>query len=520
MTDIERTTIYNNTARHENAIYAKDGGIFNIKNSTIKGEIAGFYHTSFNLLSTTVVGTFDATNSSDPTTLDHQKYKFDNTIITGGFSITNPSDTSIYAQHSILVNRLYGADKTEIISSSVPDYSLWLDTLSNNGGSTRTMRLKRVPGNPAIGNGNPEYLGTLDQRGALRTGSVSIGSYQEVSASGVTVTPQDVTLCSGSSVPFSVNLIPDFARDTTFTATSTDNTIAYAENGKIYGLLPGTAKIIITSTDGGFSDTCAVKVTSPVGMGSVSGSPGVKKGQTLVEYTTTAIDNAAIYIWTISPSDAGTITGTATTAKVDFSTAFTGTAEIKVAGQNICGTGTPSEGFNVTILPSLENTHFVPAWWPGNGTEHMNLYALTAKLDNHDLQPGDEIGIFDGGLCVGVGVLTKVLNGTGYIAIAVSKDDADTPEKDGYSEGNNIIFKVWDSDTGSEVNSVEATYVSGQGIFSAGAGASGCLKPATWRLGAGDGCLTAVAGRRSNHSGWNIWPTCSTHDCRFPGSTE
>jgi hypothetical protein len=109
----------------------------------------------------------------------------------------------------------------------------------------------------------------------------------------------------------------------------------------------------------------------------------------------------------------------------------------------------------------------------------MNLYALTAKLDNHDLQAGDEIGIFDGDLCVGVGVLTKVLDGSGYLAIAVSKDDTDTPEKDGYSEGNNIIFKVWDSDTGSEVNSVEATYVSGQGIFSAGAGASFNLSATT-----------------------------------------
>ncbi len=75
--------------------------------------------------------------------------------------------------------------------------------------------------------------------------------------------------------------------------------------------------------------------------------------------------------------------------------------------------------FEVTI----NDIHFVPVWWPGNGTDHMNFYALTAKLDGVDLQPGDEIGIFDGDICVGVGVLTEVLNGSNYLSCIVSKDD-------------------------------------------------------------------------------------------------
>ena len=41
--------------------------------------------------------------------------------------------------------------------------------------------------------------------------------------------------------------------------------------------------------------------------------------------------------------------------------------------------------------------------------EHMNFYALTATLDGSDLQPGDAIGIFDGDICVGIGVLTEIL---------------------------------------------------------------------------------------------------------------
>ena len=43
----------------------------------------------------------------------------------------------------------------------------------------------------------------------------------------------------------------------------------------------------------------------------------------------------------------------------------------------------------VATLGTLHsNAHFVPVW-SGSGMDHMNLYALTAKLDNIDLQPGD-----------------------------------------------------------------------------------------------------------------------------------
>ena len=43
--------------------------------------------------------------------------------------------------------------------------------------------------------------------------------------------------------------------------------------------------------------------------------------------------------------------------------------------------------------------HFIPVW-TGNGVDHMNFYALSATLDDIDLQPGDEIAVFDGDYCV------------------------------------------------------------------------------------------------------------------------
>jgi hypothetical protein len=51
-----------------------------------------------------------------------------------------------------------------------------LGTLANNGGPTKTVQL--LTGSPAIGAGDPVLLGTLDQRGHVRTGHVDIGAYQ------------------------------------------------------------------------------------------------------------------------------------------------------------------------------------------------------------------------------------------------------------------------------------------------------------------------------------------------------
>jgi hypothetical protein len=48
--------------------------------------------------------------------------------------------------------------------------------LQDNGGPTQTMALR--PGGPALNAGDPNQLGTTDQRGVVRTGGVNIGAYQ------------------------------------------------------------------------------------------------------------------------------------------------------------------------------------------------------------------------------------------------------------------------------------------------------------------------------------------------------
>ena len=93
---------------------------------------------------------------------------------------------------------------------------------------------------------------------------------------------------------------------------------------------------------------------------------------------------------------------------------------------------------------------------------------LTAKIDGNDMQVGDEIGIYDGTLCVGAGKLTQILNGsTIYLGIKASKDDPNSQEIDGFTEGHSASFRVWDVSEQTEISSVEITYESGfNNVFS------------------------------------------------------
>jgi uncharacterized protein (TIGR02145 family) len=155
-----------------------------------------------------------------------------------------------------------------------------------------------------------------------------------------------------------------------------------------------------------------------------------------------------------------------------FISAITGCLTGPVYYVRAYATNSFGTGYGKELQFSPTACHFIPPWWPLNGMDHMNLYALTATLDGLALQPGDEIGVFDGDVCVGNGVLTAVLTGSNYLECRVSMDDPDTPTKDGYTTGDKISYKIWDDSEGIEVSNIQAAYISGEGIFSPGASAS------------------------------------------------
>jgi hypothetical protein len=117
---------------------------------------------------------------------------------------------------------------------------------------------------------------------------------------------------------------------------------------------------------------------------------------------------------------------------------------------------------------SAMETHFNTVW-TGNGVDHMNFYALTAFIDEAPMQAYDEIAVFDGDHCVGAGMLTEVLvDGVNYLAFAASNNDAVPPAINGYTEGHPITYKVWDYSEQREIDRIEVSYVSGEGIYSIG----------------------------------------------------
>jgi hypothetical protein len=107
---------------------------------------------------------------------------------------------------------------------------------------------------------------------------------------------------------------------------------------------------------------------------------------------------------------------------------------------------------------SFAQGHFVVAY-TGNGLEQMNLYVITATIGGINLEAGDEIAAFDGSICCGKIILTEPIdysNSSTYVVILASKKDGDAPN--GYTSGNPILYRFWDSDINLEISGITAEY--------------------------------------------------------------
>jgi len=89
----------------------------------------------------------------------------------------------------------------------------------------------------------------------------------------------------------------------------------------------------------------------------------------------------------------------------------------------------------------------------------MNLYIMNPTINGLALKPGDEIGVFDGGICVGAGVIDDLL--AGFIVANVSVDDPTTEIRDGFIEGNRFELRAWSSLRQKEMISREITILKG-----------------------------------------------------------
>ncbi|HOY52472.1 MAG TPA: T9SS type A sorting domain-containing protein, partial [Prolixibacteraceae bacterium] len=82
-----------------------------------------------------------------------------------------------------------------------------------------------------------------------------------------------------------------------------------------------------------------------------------------------------------------------------------------------------------------------------NGVDHMNINLV--GLSDGWLQPGDELGVFDGDLCIGaVSLIARHLSARVVSIPAPAADKAGTP---GFTEKHPIRLKLWKATTGEEI---------------------------------------------------------------------
>jgi hypothetical protein len=107
------------------------------------------------------------------------------------------------------------------------------------------------------------------------------------------------------------------------------------------------------------------------------------------------------------------------------------------------------------VLPLLAASQGTPRFevaYSGNGNNHMTIYLTQDLVGN--LVAGDEIGIFDGEICVGALVLNAAV--TGVVEVITSKKDDGL--NNGFTIGNDIIIKVYDSGKAKEFGIVQVSY--------------------------------------------------------------
>ena len=115
----------------------------------------------------------------------------------------------------------------------------------------------------------------------------------------------------------------------------------------------GTYDVTLEVSDGTLVhtqiETDYIIVSAVPGQASTPVGPDEVCGGGSYDYTTTAVTGADTYLWLVEPSDAGTISGTATTGTFSAATDWTGAYTVKVRAENDCGNGTYSSTLAATL---------------------------------------------------------------------------------------------------------------------------------------------------------------------------
>ncbi|MCD4683611.1 MAG: PKD domain-containing protein, partial [Bacteroidales bacterium] len=182
----------------------------------------------------------------------------------------------------------------------------------------------------------------------------------------------DITdICEGESVSFYDQSLGNavswdwiFEGGTPSTSTMQNPVIEYSTSG-IYDVSltvsNGTASNTLVLENYITISTLPEEAPAPTGPATVCGSAAN------TSYSTIGLAGITVYEWVLEPPEAGNVSGTGLTATIIWENGFLGEATLKVAGENICGTGPYSEPVNITrYFPevTLEPFDWVCLDWP------------------------------------------------------------------------------------------------------------------------------------------------------------
>jgi PKD repeat protein len=165
-------------------------------------------------------------------------------------------------------------------------------------------------------------------------------------------------------------------------------------------------------------------------------------------YSTEEVTGAVSYIWTLSPANAGTITGSTTTATVDWNEDYSGTVQVSVVAVNSCFTG-PASNLSVDVneapQPSVSGDQEVCDWEAGfiYNTPAVEGNTYTWEIFN---------GHFTNGAGTNEVTVTWHDAGTGWIKVTEASDDCSVTTTNfdiaiedcvGIGEGDNGSFSIY-----------------------------------------------------------------------------
>lgn len=113
------------------------------------------------------------------------------------------------------------------------------------------------------------------------------------------------------------------------------------------------------------------------------------------------------------------------------------------------------------ILTQLNQPEYFKLAYEGNGLNHMNIHIV--GLNESGLSVGDEIAAFDGDICVGALKLTQDQISSGLASLVSSYFTSDL-DKNGFTNGDQILVYAWDKETGKK-SSIQLNVINGRMSF-------------------------------------------------------